>query len=128
MTDLTQIFPVPQQLTINGQVISITPFKLGEIPKVFKVIDPITKLILSALTSSENQMESLAKIMVQGGENILDLLALGTRQPRTWIDDLETDQGVQLLIKVLEVNSSFFVQRVLPLITQATIKVPNGQV
>lgn len=126
-TELEKLFPAGQKLTIAGTELTITPFKLGELPKVFKVIDPITKLVMDAIGSDANQMESLSKIMVQGGDNVLDLISIGTRQPRTWVDDLEMDQGVQVLAAVLEVNASFFVQKVLPLLNKAVKAVP-GQV
>lgn len=126
-TELDKLFPAGQTLTIKETELTITPFKLGELPKVFKVIDPITKLVLDAIGTTGNQMESLSKIMVLGGDNVLDLLAVGSRQPRAWIDQLELDEGVQLLTAILEVNASFFVQKVLPLLTKAVKTVPAGQ-
>lgn len=129
MTELDKLFPIGQSLDIQGVAIRITPFKIGELPRVFKVIEPITKLVMDAIGSDTNQMESLSKIMVQGGDNVLDLLAIGSRQPRTWIDQLEMDEGVQLLAVILEVNASFFVQKVLPLLNKAVKTVPQtGQV
>lgn len=125
--ELNTLFPIPQVVTINGVTLSLTPFKLGELPKVFRTIEPITKLIVDAMGSSDTQIDSLVKVIVQGGDNILDLLAVGSRQSREWVDQLETDQGIQLLLAILEINSSFFVQRVLPLITKVTNKVPAGQ-
>jgi hypothetical protein len=127
-TELDKLFPAGQTLTIKETELTITPFKLGELPNVFKVIDPITKLVLDAIGTTGNQMESLSKIMVLGGDNVLDLLAVGSRQPRAWIDQLELDEGVQLLTAILEVNASFFVQKVLPLLTKAVKTVPAGQV
>lgn len=127
-TELDKIFPTGQTLTIKGVEITITPFKLGELPKVFKVIDPITKLVMDAISSEINQLESLSKILVHGGDNVLELLVIGTHQPRSWIDQLEMDEGVQLLTAVLEVNASFFARKVLPLLNKATKAVPAGQV
>lgn len=127
-TELAKLFPTGQTLTIKDVTVNITPFRLGELPRVFKVVEPITKLVMEVIGSEAHQMESLTKIMVQGGDNVLDLLAIGTRQPRSWIDTLEMDEGVQLIAAVLEVNASFFVQKVLPLLNKVVKTVPVGQV
>jgi len=123
--ELDKLFPTGQIFEIKGTEIRITPFKLGELPRVFKVVEPITKLVLDAVGSSENQMGSLSKIMVQGGDNVLDLIVIGSRQPRTWVDQLEMDEGVQILAAILEVNASFFVQKVLPLLSKVAKTVPQ---
>lgn len=129
MTELNKLFPIGQTVNIQEAAIRITPFKLGELPRVFKVVEPITKLVLDAIGSDTNQMESLSKIMVQGGDNVLDLIVIGSRQPRTWVDALEMDEGVELLAAILEVNASFFVQKVLPLLNKVAKTVPQtGQV
>ncbi len=127
-TELNKIFAAPHQVTVGDKVIKITPFKLGELPRVFKTIDPISKLILDAIGSNAGQLESLSKIMVHGGENVIDLIALGTRQERQWVEQLEMDQAVTLIAAVLEVNASFFGQKVLPVLTQAMKTAPTGQV
>lgn len=128
-TELNKLFPLPTTLQVNGVDLSITPFKLGELPRVFKVVEPITQLIMNALRSSDDQMKSLSEVVIKGGDNILDLIALGARQPRTWVDGLDMDQGVVILVAILEVNSSFFVQRVLPQILKAAPAVSQaGQV
>jgi hypothetical protein len=124
MTDTTlqQLFPLGKEVQIADKALRITPFKLGELPRVFKAVEPITALVVEALGSTQNQMTSLAKIMVGGGDNVIDLLAIGSRQPRAWIDELELDAGVELLAVVIEVNASFFVQRVLPILNREMAK------
>jgi hypothetical protein len=124
MTDTTlqQLFPLGKEVQIADKSLRITPFKLGELPRVFKAVEPITALVVEALGSTQSQMTSLAKIMVGGGDNVIDLLAIGSRQPRAWIDELELDAGVELLAAVIEVNASFFVQRVLPILNREMAK------
>ena len=124
MTDTTlqQLFPIGKEVTLAEKTFRVTPFKLGELPRVFKVIEPITALVIEALGSQRNQMTSLTKIMVEGGDNVLDLIAIGSRQPRTWEDALEMDQGIELLAAVIEVNASFFVQKVLPILNREMAK------
>jgi len=127
-TELNKIFTVPLQLTIQGAVINLTPFKMGELPTVFKTINPISKLILDAVQSPENQLDSMMKVMTLGGDNVLDLIAIGAKQSRQWVDELEMDEGVALIAAILEVNASFFARKVLPLLTQVVKTAPTGQV
>lgn len=124
MTDTTlqQLFPIGKEVTLSDKTFRVTPFKLGELPRVFKVIEPITALVIEALGSRQNQLVSLTKIMVEGGDNVLDLIAIGSRQPRTWVDALEMDDGIELLAAVIEVNASFFVQKVLPILNREMAK------
>lgn len=130
MTDTTlqQLFPIGKELTIADKTLRITPFKLGELPKVFKVVEPITSLVMEAFGSQDNQIKSLTRIMVGGGDNVIDLIAIGSRQPREWVEQLDADQGVELLAAVIEVNASFFVQKVLPILNREMAKAaPTGQ-
>lgn len=124
MTDTTlqQLFPIGKELTIGDKTLRITPFKLGELPRVFRAVEPITGLVMEAFGSKTNQIASLTKIMVGGGDNILDLIAIGSRQPREWVEQLEADQGIDLLAVVIEVNASFFVQKVLPILNREMAK------
>ena len=123
MTDqLQQIFPIGKEVTIADRTIRITPFKLGELPRVFKVVEPLTALIMEALGSNQNQMLALTKVMTHGGENVVELLAVGSRQDRAWIDGLELDAAMDLLVAVVEVNASFFVQKVLPIMNREMAK------
>ena len=127
-TQLQQLFPIGKEVTIADKTLRITPFKLGELPRVFKAIEPITALIIEALGSKQSQITSITNIMVKGGENVIDLMTIGSRQPRAWLEQLEMDAAVDLLSAVLEVNISFFVQKVLPTLHKAMEQVaPTGQ-
>ena len=46
----------------------------------------------------------------------MQLMMIGTKKPREWVEDLEMDQGVEVITAVFEVNADFFTQKVLPLI------------
>jgi hypothetical protein len=124
MTDTTlqQLFPLGKEVMIADKALRITPFKLGELPKVFRAVEPITTLVMEAFGSQQSQIKSLTKIMVGGGDNVIDLIAIGSRQPRTWVEDLDADQGIELLAAVIEVNASFFVQKVLPILNREMAK------
>jgi hypothetical protein len=125
--DLEVLLPQGKQVTVQNANITITPFKFGELPRVFKAIDPISNVLFKSLSSGGNQANLITTIMSEGGDNILDLMAIGSRKPREWVDTLEMDEGVELLGAILEVNVSFFVQKVLPQINSKLEAVLPGQ-
>lgn len=117
-TELAQLFPIGKQISINEENLTIKPFKFGELPRVFKCIEPITGVLAQMLASGEVNAGSIAGLVANGGDSILDLIALGTKKPRGWVDQLEMDQGVELLVSIFEVNADFFTQKVLPTLNQ----------
>ena len=113
--ELQQLFPAGKQITISDANLTITPFKFGELPKVFKAIEPIAGS-LGALMSGRPDVSVIAQLLGEGGDSIIDLIVIGSRQPRTWIEALEIDEGVEVLTAIFEVNADFFTRKVLPLI------------
>lgn len=124
-TELEVLFPTGKEVTVAGEVLRITPFKAGQLPRVFKAVDPISAYIYQAFTNNieGNAATVITSIMAQGGDNVLELASIGARKPRAWVDDLELDELIAVVSAVLEVNVSFFVQKVLPTITNSLAKV-----
>lgn len=120
---LEVLFPTGKEVTVQNTTIVIKPFKFGELSKVFKVIDPIIDPLFTALNTSTNQIQLISKIIVDSSESVMDLISISTKQPRDWIDSLEMDEGLQLFTTILEVNSDFFVHKVLPLLNSSLAKV-----
>lgn len=113
--ELTQLFPQGKEITIEDKSMVIKPFRLGDLPKVFKLIEPLTGPI-SAMMASPKGMASIVSLLAEGGDSVLDLMAVGSRQPRAWIDTLEMDDGATLLLAVIEVNADFFIRKALPMV------------
>lgn len=126
MSDLNVLMPQGKELTIRDANLTIKPFKFGELPKVFKAIDPISKALFDAI-SGGNQIEMITKIVANGGDNVIDLMVIGSKQPREWVEDLEMDEGIDVFAAILEVNASFFVQRVLPTLNSKMEAIQAGR-
>lgn len=110
---LAVMFPQGKSLSIQDTNLTIKPFKFGELPKVFKAIEPISSTLFSALQGS-NQFEMIAGMIANGGDSVIDLMVIGSRQPRDWIEQLDLDEGIELLTSIVEVNADFFIRKVLP--------------
>jgi len=127
MSELNVLIPQGKELNIRDANLTIKPFKFGELPKVFKAIDPISKALFEALSGGGNQIEVITGLVANGGDGIIDLMVIGSKQSREWIEDLELDEGIDLFTAIVEVNASFFVQKVLPTLNSKMEAIQAGQ-
>ena len=126
MSELNVLLPQGKELKIRDANLTIKPFKFGELPKVFKAIDPISKSLFDALGGG-NQIEMITGLVANGGDGIIDLMVIGSKQSREWVEDLEMDEGIEVFSAILEVNASFFVQKVLPTLNSRMEAIQAGQ-
>ena len=124
---LSILFPEGKEVTIRENVYCIKPFKLGELPKVLKAINPIVGVFAGLAQKNANMLEVVTGILSEGGDNILQLMAIATKQPQEFIDELDLDEGIEVLTAVIEVNSDFFFKKALPKMTEMIQKL-NGQI
>ena len=104
--------PVTNIIVINGENLELTPIRVGEIPAFAGAIRPI----LSSLSDSEPNWVAMIS---EHGNAVIDAVAIAARRSPEWVKDLELDDAVRLASKVFEVNADFFIQRLLPSITEA---------
>ena len=107
MTDLENLIPQPQEITVNGESLAITPLKVGQLPGFLRAITPVMQHL------SGPQIDWLA-LFGQHGEDLLGAMAIAVNKPRTWVDALPADAAIVLCAKVMEVNADFFTRMVLP--------------
>ena len=107
--------PVPVTLVIGGERLELTPLKVGDVPAFARAIQPAA----ASLSASPDWLELLAL----HGEAVVEAVAIASRRPPEWVRDLEIDDAVRLAESVFEVNADFFIQRVLPSLTEAATRV-----
>jgi hypothetical protein len=115
-TDLTAVIPAPKLLTIAGEDLAIRQIKVGALPAALLAVQPI----LSTLMQREKPLD-LPKMFIRSTDDCLNLLSVMSGKPRTWVDDLEIDDAIQLFTPLLEANLDFFVQRVLPQLPEVLV-------
>lgn len=117
MSDLQILFPT-QHLEIGGRTVSISPFKFGQLPKAMTKAKNIGAHLSELVAKSEgNQSLEIALIIAAmeiGGDDLIDLIVMCSDVDRTFVESLGVDEGIKLTGAFLEVNLSFFVQKVLP--------------
>jgi len=107
--------PVPVTLVIGGERLELTPIKVGEVPAFAKAVQPVAL----SLSASPDWLALLA----EHGEAVIEAVAIASRRPPEWVRGLELDEAVRLAEAVFEVNADFFIQRVLPSLTEAATRI-----
>ncbi len=111
--------PVPVTLVIGGECLELTPLKVGEIPAFARAVQPAVATLSASLSASPDWLALLA----EHGEAVIDAVAIASRRPPEWVTNLALDDAVRLAEAVFEVNADFFIQRVLPNLTEAATRV-----
>lgn len=107
--------PVPVTLVIGGERLELTPLKVGDVPAFARAVQPVA----ASLSASPDWLALLA----EHGEAVIDAVAIASRRPSEWVTSLALDEAVRLAEAVFEVNADFFIQRVLPSLTEAATRV-----
>ena len=107
--------PVPVTLVIGGERLDLTPLKVGDVPAFARAVQPVA----ASLSASPDWLALLA----EHGEAVIDAVAIASRRPPEWVTSLALDDAVRLAEAVFEVNADFFIQRVLPSLTEAATRV-----
>lgn len=119
MSELSTLFPQGKIITVGEKEFTIKPFKLGQLPSVFKCLEPISAKLFSAISDqSINDPATIVNLVAVGGEHIMELIKIGTSETREWVEDLDLDQAVDLFTTIIEVNADFFIHKVLPKLNQ----------
>ncbi len=123
-SDLDVLAPEPTIVTIaGGEKITITEFKFGQWPRAIRLFRPITDAVQSAgiagfngkgMTLAPDWALRIPQVMDEAGESLLEFIGFSIGKPRAWFDTLGGDDGIALAKAVIEVNGSFFVQKVGP--------------
>lgn len=107
--------PVPVEIHVAAQTITLTPLVLGELPAFAKAIQPFT-------TDLAIEPDWL-RLLGSHGEAMIEAMAIASRKPREWIAGLALDEAIFLAQTLFEVNADFFIQRVVPKLGEAVSRI-----
>ena len=107
--------PVPVEIRVADQTITLTPLVLGELPAFARAIQPFT---------TELAVEpDWLRLLGSHGESMIEAMAIASRQPRAWIANLALDEAICLAQALFEVNADFFIRRVVPKVGEAVSRI-----
>ncbi len=107
MTDAVDVIPEDELFTIGGEVLHIGPLKVRNIPAFTRAVRPC----MAQLGGDDIDWLGL---VADHGEKIIAAMAIATGKTDEWVGDLECDDLLRLVQKVMEVNLDFFAHRLMP--------------
>lgn len=117
MDELKVLFPENKVTLSNGAVIEIKPFTFGQLPKAIGLSKELFGVARKLYENEADSAELIGEMFATGGENFIELISMSIQKPREWFNELPADDGLSLATVFLEVNLSFFAQKVLPAFT-----------
>lgn len=116
-----ELIPVQKELQIGGETITITPIKVRELTAFAKAIEPLVNDFMA------DDVDYL-RVVIKSTENVIAAVCIALRKERDWVESLGIDQLVTLAAAIVEVNSDFFINRILPSITSGMQSLENLKV
>lgn len=119
MSELEVLFPNGVQVSLKGETFQIKPFTLGQLPVVMSLMKSAagpTQKALLGLNPGDGAI--LMSILAEVGTELNTLIAKVLKKDLQWVEEIEMDEAVQLIIALIDVNKDFFSKKVTPLISQ----------
>lgn len=101
------------EVRAGGEIIRVSPIKVKELTLFMRAVQPMLDMI--------NEMDRdnlIAMLLVQHTDSLIKSVSIGIRKREDFVNDLDIDELIDLATAVIEVNTDFFIQRVLPKVTQ----------
>lgn len=111
VADLESVFPQTKTLTIQGREVEVKPFKFKQLLAAIKHLGNIVGDVV--YIDEYVLMTQVIKGLGNNPEDVVALMKLGTGiTEESFYDNLEEDEGFEILVSLWEVNKDFFVQKV----------------
>lgn len=131
--ELKTLVPNEVVVTSSGEV-TVKPFKFTQFPRVIQVCTNYADAFIKKPKVEEEEVQDLSvekpkeeepdamrialDLAANDPEGLFELLRLSTGLTQENLDLLEGEEGFEVLFKVVEVNLSFFVQKLTPKILE----------
>ena len=109
MSDLDIFFPVPRALDLREHNLKLLPLRMGQTPAFLKAVAPAYALL---------QVGKFLLAVADQYDSLRDSVCIATGLTAAEVAALYSDEFLDVLIAVIEVNLSFFVQRAVPRLNQ----------
>lgn len=109
--DLEVLFP-DREIVVGAETLTIKPFTARQWPKVIGVFQKLQPL----LQPKDDAPVELLTVFAEGADDLYAALGIAAHKPLEWFDDVQMDDAIKLLSLVLEINQTFFVDRIAPML------------
>lgn len=125
-------FTEPRTLKIRGKDVQVFPFESRMLKQAARLAKPIFAAI--AGTGADPKPEAVAAVfgaddvfdLLEHADEIIDLVALSTKQDSAEVGALLPDELLLLAAAVFQENFDFFTRRLMPAAMQAFGEIENG--
>jgi hypothetical protein len=114
--DLEAVVPPQVEITAGGQTYTITPIKLGQLPRVIRAISPV----LGSIDRTLPPEAAVKKILLTHPEVVLRVLEAATPLHGDAVEALALDEAAALIGAVVQCNVDFFEKAVAPALARLT--------
>jgi transcription termination factor Rho len=134
-TVLQEVVNVPELVTAFGKTYEIKKFTLGQAARALEFINPIGYLLqqLAAAPTKRGKpaedpliVQKIVSAISISGESMMGLISIATQEPREWLDEQDAMDGLEILLKVVEKNLSFFSQKNIGKVTELIERLVQG--
>lgn len=114
VNNLDILFP-DKTVTIADKTLTIRELRFGEQLQYTHLLQPITKRFeqVDLNSNPEDEANNVLDILAFEYENVMQLMAICTRQSIQWIKSLTPEQGEDLMLYWWAINSRFFIRRLM---------------
>lgn len=109
-----QFYVEPTKLTLRDKEILISPLKVKKLSQVAVEAAPLADMLAGEISPLH---------ILRNTDAVISLCALATDLEPEWVGELNAAELLELLTVVVETNSDFFIQTVMPLMTKMVQKV-----
>lgn len=116
-TGIGTLFPQSKVVPAQGENITITPFKFGRLPEVLVAAAPLFmqfKEVGRDNAITKPTAEQVLTFITQNRVEVVQLIAVFVERDASWVAACTTEELINLFGAVLEVNTDFFIQNLIP--------------
>ncbi len=112
---LARLLPEPIEVEVGSETVAVSPLRVAQLAKVLAAAKPFLAQIQQGADGDAPE-DGLLEIAAEHGDALIGTVAIAVGKEPDWVGGLLPDEFIRLAVAVFEANSSFFVQRVAPLI------------
>lgn len=125
--ELAALLPQPQILQLGQRTVEITPIRVNEIQAFSRAIAPMAEALHGLAMGGAAGSTYWLNLVSEHTTSVVQAVAVATRSPKEWVEELTVGELVLLATKVVEVNADFLLriwtQQAWPAISRLLAKV-----
>jgi len=115
------LFPQGKVVVVDGTEITVSRMKLHQIIKGTGLLSGVFDIVFQLFETEKMNPKLIMELFTTDGDNMLEFISIAIGQDRRYVDNLELDDAINILVGILEVNMDFFVSKVMPMMNSRAV-------